>query len=166
MKNVLSTVVAICFSMMAMAQSNKEDIAIIQGMFGKAKKDLVTQYMTIPADKADAFWKTYDDYEAARTELGRERIKLIEDYANSYTAMDDKTSDALMKRKMKWLTNYSKMQSKYYGSISKVIGAAQASKFMQLEDYIENNIRLAVQESIPFIEEIDVKALTDGTKKQ
>jgi hypothetical protein len=165
MKSVFSTVLAICFSLMAMAQSNKEDIAIIQSMFGKAKKDLVSQYMTIPADKTDAFWKTYDAYEADRTALGRERIKLIEDYANSYAALDDKTSDALMKRKMKWLNNFAKMQSKYYGSMSKIIGSAQASKFMQLEDYIENNIRLAVQESIPFIGEIDVKSLTDGTKK-
>ena len=166
MKKILSTVLAICFSMMAMAQSNKEDIAMIQSMFGKAKKDLVSQYMTIPADKKDAFWKTYDQYEEYRTALGRERIALIEDYANSYTAMDDKISDALMKRKMKWLKSFSKMQSKYYGSISKVIGASQAAKFMQLEDYIENNIRLAIQESIPFIEEIDVKALTNAAKKK
>lgn len=166
MKSVLSIVVVFCFSFVSMAQSNKEDVAIIQGMFGKAKKDLVAQYMTIPADKADAFWKTYDTYEAARTELGRERIALIEAYANSYMTMDDKKAGELVNNKFKWVGNYSKMQKKYYNSFAKVIGATQASKLMQLEDYIENNIRLAVQESIPFIEEIDVKALSGAAKKQ
>jgi ATP-dependent protease HslVU (ClpYQ) ATPase subunit len=154
------------FGLLANAQSNKEDIAIIQSMFGKAKKDLVTQYMTIPADKADAFWKTYDEYEAARTALGRERIALIESYANSYMTMDDKKASELISNKFKWVGNYSKMQKKYYNSFAKVIGATQASKLMQLEDYIENNIRIAVQESIPFIEEIDVKALSGAAKKQ
>jgi hypothetical protein len=159
MKSILSIVIALCFSVLSIAQSNKEDIAMIQSMFGKAKKDLVSQYMTIPAEKKDAFWKVYDEYEAERAELGRERIKLIEDYANAYTTLDDKTSDALMNRKMKWLGSYGRMQKKYYGSISKVIGSAQASKFFQLEDYIENNIRLSIQESIPFIGELDKSKL-------
>lgn len=153
----------ILMNLVAGAQSNKEDIAIIQSMFGKAKKDLITQYMTIPADKADAFWKVYDEYEAARTELGRTRIKLIEDYANAYLSLEDKAANELMGRKLKWAADYTKMQKKYFGSISKVIGANQASKFIQLEDYIENNIRLAVQESIPFIDEIDKTKLKEAT---
>jgi hypothetical protein len=159
MKRFMGIALFSFFCLVAAAQSNKEDIAMIQSMFGKAKKDLVTQYMTIPADKAPAFWKTYDEYEAERTELGRERIKLIEDYANAYTALDDKTSDALMNRKMKWLNSYGKLQKKYYGRVSKVIGGAQAAKFFQLEDYIENNIRLSIQESIPFIDELDKSKL-------
>jgi ATP-dependent protease HslVU (ClpYQ) ATPase subunit len=153
------------FGLLANAQSNKEDIAIIQSMFGKAKKDLVTQYMTIPADKADAFWKTYDEYEAARTALGRERISMIEAYANSYLTMDDKKAGELMSNKFKWVGNYSKMQKKYYNSFAKVIGATQASKLMQLEDYIENNIRLSIQESIPFIDELDKTKLKEATQQ-
>jgi hypothetical protein len=166
MKHFMGIALFAFFGLLANAQSNKEDIAIIQSMFGKAKKDLVTQYMTIPADKKDAFWKVYDEYEANRAALGRERIKLIEDYANAYLTLDDKTSDALMNRKMKWLGSYGKLQKKYYGSISKIIGGAQASKFFQLEDYIENSIRLSIQESIPFIDEIDVKSLSEAGKKQ
>lgn len=165
MKRLMGLALFAFFGLLANAQSNKEDIAIIQSMFGKAKKDLVTQYMTIPADKADAFWKVYDEYEAARTELGRQRIKLIEDYANAYLTLDDKTSSDLMNRKMKWSTDYSKMQKKYFGSISKIIGGAQASKFIQLEDYIENNIRLAIQESIPFIDELDKTKLKEATQQ-
>jgi len=37
----------------------------------------------------------------------------------------------------------------------------QASKFIQLEDYIENCIRLSIQEEIPFIGELD-KTKTPG----
>jgi hypothetical protein len=164
MKRLMGLALFAFFGLFAGAQSNKEDIAIIQSMFGKAKKDLVTQYMTIPADKATAFWKTYDEYEAARTELGRERIALIEAYANAYLTMDDKVAADLAGKKYKWMSSYGKMQKKYYNSFAKVVGATQAGKLMQLEDYIENNIRLAIQESIPFIDELDKTKLKEATQ--
>ena len=162
MKKLIVLAILGLFSLSTFAQSNKEDIAIIQSMFGKNKKELVQLYMTIPAEKNDAFWKMYDEYEASRTALGRERIALIEAYANAYMSLDDKTSDDLMSRKLKWVADYSKMQKKYYGSFSKLIGATQASKFIQLEDYIENNIRLIIQESIPFIDELDKTKLKES----
>lgn len=165
MKRLMGLALFAFFGLAAAAQSNKEDIAIIQSMFGKAKKDLVIQYMNIPADKADAFWKLYDEYEAARTALGRERLALIEEYANSYMTMDDKTAGNLVNKKLSWVGSYTKMQKKYFGSISKVIGGAQAAKFFQLEDYIENNIRLAIQESIPFIDELDKTKLKGATQQ-
>jgi hypothetical protein len=142
-------------SMIVNAQSDKEDIALIQNMFGKQKKELVAAGMNIPTDKQAAFWSLYDEYEETRKSLGRERIDLIKSYADKYAAMDDKTADDLMKRKMTWLNNYSKMQNKYYKKMSKLLGGMNASRFFQLEDYLENNIRLSIQESIPFIGELD-----------
>jgi hypothetical protein len=139
----------------AFAQSDKEDIAMIQNMFGKAKKDIMAVGMSIPEEKKTAFWSLYDQYEEARKGLGRERIDLVKSYADKYASMDDKAADGLMKQKMKWMKNYSKMQGKYYKKMSKLVGGLNASRFFQLEDYLENNIRLAIQESIPFIGELD-----------
>ena len=53
------------------AQSNKEDIDIIQSAFGKEKKDIVNQYMQVNAQKSDAFWKLYDEYEDKRKTIER-----------------------------------------------------------------------------------------------
>lgn len=36
------------------------------------------------SDNADAFWKIYDEYETERKELGKERIEIIVDYAQSF----------------------------------------------------------------------------------
>jgi hypothetical protein len=69
--------------------------------------------------------------------------------------LDDKKASDLMNRKMKWLGDYAKLQKKYYDSMAKIIGGLQSSKFFQLEDYLENNIRLFIQENIPFIDELD-----------
>lgn len=155
MKHVSSFVVFCLISSFVFAQSNKEDIDIIQSMFGKQKKELVQAYMTIPEDKKAGFWTLYDQYENERKALGRERITLIEAYAKDYASLDDKKASDLMNRKMKWLGDYAKFQKKYYDLMAKQIGGLQASKLMQLEDYLENNIRLYIQDQIPFIDELD-----------
>ena len=166
MKNSFLLLAFVLFTALgSFAQSNKEDVDIIQSMYGKNKKELIQAYMTIPESQKAAFWTEYDKYEVERKALGRERLSLIEDYANNYATLDDKKAGELMGRKLKWLESYSKLQKKYFGSMSKIIGGVQASKFFQLEDYLENNIRLMIQENIPFIDEIDKTKLKDASKQ-
>ncbi|ULQ54068.1 hypothetical protein [Flavihumibacter fluvii] len=165
MKNFFFLPAFLLISAISFGQSNKEDIDMIQAMFGKDKKELVQVYMTIPEAKKTAFWDLYDQYEGDRKTLGKERIALIESYANDYEKMDDVKAGNLMNRKLKWLGDYTKLQKKYFDSMSKIIGGKQASKLFQLEDYLENNIRLSIQESIPFIDELDKTKAKDATKQ-
>jgi hypothetical protein len=160
MKKLITMTVAFLLTTNLFAQSNKEDIDIIQGLFGKDKKELINGYMTIPEAKSAKFWTLYDEYETARKKLGKERITLIETYATDFATMDDKKAADLTIKKMAWADKYTKFQQSYFTKFSAVIGGLQASKFFQLEDYIENCIRISVQEAIPFIGELD------KTKKQ
>jgi hypothetical protein len=155
MKSLSVLVVALFLSTIGFGQSNKEDIDMIQAMFGKSKKELIQAYMVLPDAQTAGFWSMYDKYENERKALGRERINLIEGYANAYETMTDAKATDLMTKKNKWINKYTAMQSKYFTSMSAIIGGKQASKFMQLEDYIENNIRLEIQDAIPFIDELD-----------
>ena len=155
MKKVLFILLTFICSATSFAQSNKEDVAIVQAMFGKEKKALVEQYMTVADAKKDAFWKLYDEYEDKRKELGRERISIIEAYAKDYKSLDDKKATTLTTNKFSWTERYTKFQQAYFTKFSAVVGALQASRLMQLEDYLENNIRLFIQEQIPFIGELD-----------
>jgi hypothetical protein len=166
MKNLILLFAFLFYSVLNVsAQSNKEDIDLIQSAYGKSKKELIQAYMTIPESQAVAFWAEYDKYENDRKSIGRERIALIEEYANNYATLDDKKAGELMGRKMKMNESFSKLQKKYFGSMSKIIGGVQSSKFFQLEDYLENNIRLMIQENIPFIDEIDKTKLKEASKQ-
>src|SRR6478735_9615992 len=82
------------------AQSNKEDIEMIQAMYGKQKKEIAADFIIVPDAKKDAFWKMYDDYETERKALGQQRIKLLEKYANAYDTLGDKSTDAIIKQMM------------------------------------------------------------------
>ena len=56
----------------AFAQStSKEDLDVIQGIYGKSKKELAVAYMAIPEAQSAAFWKIYDEFEIERKVLGK-----------------------------------------------------------------------------------------------
>lgn len=155
MKSLFTLAIFSLITSIAVAQVTKEDVSVIQSAFGKEKEELVKKYMAIPVELDAAFWSTYDQYEEERKGLGREKIAIIDEYVKNYESLDDKKASELMTRKLKLGESYGKMQKKYFDAMTKIIGGRNAAKFFQLEDYLENIIRLGIQESIPFIDELD-----------
>ena len=96
MKKLLFIFIAFVAAGIANAQSNKEEVDMIQSVFGMEKKALVADFMSLDAAKADAFWKLYDEYETQRKELGKKRIDLMEQYANNYNGMSAEVADKWM----------------------------------------------------------------------
>ena len=97
MKRFLLVVFSSMISLLSLAQSNKEDIDIIQAIYGKEKKAIVADFI-MPADdaKTKAFWSLYDAYENERKALGKKRLELLEKYAGIYDLEDDKSTDGVM----------------------------------------------------------------------
>ncbi|PUU68403.1 hypothetical protein DBB36_19145, partial [Flavobacterium sp. WLB] len=72
------------------AQSSfKEDVDVLQSVYGKSKADLVKQYMNLSDAQSAAFTKVYDNYETERKNLGQEKFQLINDYAQNYATLTD-----------------------------------------------------------------------------
>jgi hypothetical protein len=130
MKKLL-TVLVIAGSTTAFAQSTmKEDVDIIQSVYGKSKKELVNSFMKLTATQADAFWKLYDQYETERKALGQKKIALIDDYAKNYETLTEAKADELAKGSLKNNLDYEKLFSKYYEKIKPAIGAINAARFI------------------------------------
>ena len=157
MKRVTLFILGFLFSSALFAQSNKEDVDMIQAIFGKEKKTMVASFVQVEASKADAFWAVYDEYETKRKELGKRRIALLENYAKNYTALDDVTTDAIIKENQSLQAATDKLIVQYYGKVKKVTGSKPAAQFYQLEGYLLSVIRATILENIPFIGELDTK---------
>ena len=157
MKTIKHTllIAALLFTSVAFSQSNKEDVDLLQAMYGKDKKELIKQYMQLTEPKASAFWKLYDEYEVERKKLGREKIRLIEDYANNYKSLTDAKADEISKGVIQNNLSTEKLYMKYYDKFSQAVGGVSAAKFMQMEVYLQTVVRNAIQEEIPFIHELD-----------
>lgn len=148
---------AVTFSAVAFAQSTlKDDIDVVQSVYGKSKAELISQYMALTGAQATDFAKIYEAYEVDRKKLGQEKIQLINQYATDYAALTDDKANVIAKGVLKNNAGYDKLYAAYYEKVKKAIGALNASKFIQLEIYLQTEIRSSLQNAIPFIGELDM----------
>lgn len=155
MRNLLLIATFVISSVTFAQNTAKEDVEVIQGMYGKSKKELVNSYMELNESMAADFWKVYDAFEEERKALGKKRIQLINDYITNYETLSNEKADQLVKATLKNNGAYEKLYSKYYEKMKKVIGATNAAKFIQLEYGLQTAILAETQNAIPFIGDID-----------
>jgi hypothetical protein len=138
------------------AQStDKEDLDVIQGIYGKSKKELAVAYMAIPEAQGAAFWAIYDEFEAERKALGRTKVSIIEEYAANYENLTNESADKIAKASLKNNMDYQKLFGKYYDKYKKAVGAVTAAKIIQFENYMQTAVQSEIQDSIPFIGEME-----------
>lgn len=137
------------------AQSNSEDVDLIQSLFGKEKKEIVAGFISLDESNNANFWKLYDEYETARKEIGKKRIAIIERYVNEYMNLDDATTAELLKETQSLTAQNDKLITSYSNKIKKSVGVRQAAQFYQLESYLLSMIRATIFEGIPFIGELN-----------
>jgi hypothetical protein len=159
MKYLLIGCICLFAGFSSFAQSDKEDIDMVQAMYGKAKKEIVAEFIKMPDSlKAVSFWQLYDSYETERKALGQQRIALLQKYAGAYTSLDDKTTEDIMKETMSLQKRVDGLVITYYDKIKKSVGVLQAGQFYQLESYLLSATRMYILGNIPFIGELEKMA--------
>ena len=145
----------ITVSLMALsiyAQSNKEEVDLLQAAFGMDKKAAAAEFFNVTDSQKDAFWKLYDEYEAERKELGKERIELLSQYAEHYKDMTNEQASAWTPKVIDLGKRTDKLIETYYGKILKATDAIVATQFYQFEAYILTAIRGQLLEEVPFLQ--------------
>lgn len=137
------------------AQSNKEEVDLFQSIFGMQKKAIVAEFLDV--ENNDPFWTLYDEYESKRKELGKKRLDLLVDYAQSYDSMNDEKYDRIITQMISLRKSTDKLMDVYYKKIKKSSGSKSAAQFFQLESYFASEIRAAIMGEIPYIGEFDKK---------
>ena len=155
MKYLLLVCLSTVLGFSSFAQSNKEDIDMVQAMYGKAKKEIVADFIKFPDSvKSAAFWKLYDSYETERKALGRQRLAILQKYADAYATLDGKTTDDIMLQTMGLQKSVDGLIGTYYDKVKKSVGIKQAGQFYQLESYLLSATRVYILGNIPFIGEL------------
>ena len=154
MKHLLF-IAALFISSISFAQSNTEEIDLVQSLWGMEKKDIVSQFVKVDPASKDAFWKLYDEYEMERKALGKERIGLLNKYAENYMTLSDEMTDEIIGEMVSLGAKTDKLAATYYGKMKKAVAIKPAAQFFQIESYINSSLRAAILEEIPFIGELD-----------
>jgi hypothetical protein len=151
MKKYILLVSAIFLASFAWAQSNKEEVDLMQAAFGMDKKAVVADFVKPSDAQKAAFWKLYDEYETQRKELGKQRIVLLQEYADQYQTMTPVQADAWTKKVMELQKKTDGLIVTYYGKVKLASDGLVATQFYQIESYILTAIRMQVLENVPFV---------------
>jgi len=155
MKKLFITGIFISCACLAFAQSNKEEIDLVQSAFGMEKKTMAAEFISLEGPAKDAFWIAYDEYETKRKELGKKRIALLDKYVEGYATLNDETTDGIIKEIIDLQGETDKLITTYYNKIKKASGVKAAAQFYQFEYFILSKIRVMLMENIPLIGEFD-----------
>ncbi len=151
MKKYILIAAVLFIASFAYSQSNKEEVDFYQAAFGMDKKAVVNDFVHPSAAQKDAFWKLYDEYETQRKELGKQRIELLEQYANQYQKMTSQQADAWTKKVIALQQKTDKLIVDYYAKVLKISDGVVATQFYQIENYILTAIRAEVLQAVPFL---------------
>lgn len=157
MKKLILVAIIAVFAMKSNAQTNAEEVDLMQSVYGMQKKDLISKHMKLEASQSDLFWQLYDEYEIARKEIGLKRVKNIELYADKYDNLTNVDADAIMKASFEVNMEFVKLWEKTYKKMAKSISSVTAAQFIQAEMFFENMVRQELSMEIPLIGEFEVK---------
>jgi hypothetical protein len=149
MKKVTLLLIALITFGYVNAQSNKEELDLMQAAFGMEKKAMVSEFVKVDPSQKDAFWKLYDEYETARKDLGKKRVDLLDKYAREYDKLTNESMDVMMKETIDLQKKTDALLISYTGKIKKVTNPVVAFQFYQVEGYILSGIRLSILEELP-----------------
>lgn len=131
------------------AQSNKEEIELIQSVFGMEKKAIIAEFIKIDDAQKDAFWALYDEYETKRKDLGKNRVALLEEYAENYDKLTSEKAESWTKQVISQSAKTDDLLVSYVKKIRKATNPIVALQFYQVESYILSGIRVSILEELP-----------------
>lgn len=132
------------------AQTSTDEIEYLQAIFGMEKRTAVKEFISLGSSETQAFWKNYDEYEEIRKAYGKQRIELLDKFAERYDIMSDQESIEWMKAVISLRDKNEKLIAKYYKKLLKECSPSVAMQFYQIESYVLAGIRFQILENMPF----------------
>jgi hypothetical protein len=134
--------------------STSSKMEILREKIYADKKLLVANNMTLTPAEEKTFWSVYDAYQKDLHKINERLVKLINDYAVSYRkgAMLNSTAKVLLDEMIAIELAEAKLKQSYAPKLLKVLPAAKAARYLQIENKIRAIIRYELAEGVPLAE--------------
>jgi hypothetical protein len=139
-------------SVCANAQTFKDELDVVQTMWGKDKKALANEFLALTPEESAKFSPIYEEYLVGRKKVGLVRAEALEAYAKANAQLDDAMASKMVTTLMKNNTSLAKLQTKTFKKMSKTLSPVKAAQWWQLESYLDAEIRSAILGELPFIQ--------------
>jgi len=133
----------------AAAQTDQDLIEVARSVVSADRKAVVVAAMDLTEAEGNDFWPLYREYRSAMDKIADERMKLVLNYAKLYPNVPDGQAKEM-------LNTYTGLEQKqvakrnvYLEKFSKVLPAAKALRFAQVETRLDLLIHLNLAACVP-----------------
>jgi hypothetical protein len=154
LKLLLFSMLAITVATSTIAQDFKDELDVIQTVWGKNKKALTQDFLQLSAEETAKFAPIYDAYLESRKKVTQVRGEALGIFAKTNAQLDDATAKSMVTTLMKNNQHLAKLQSQTFKKLSKALSPAKAAQWWQLESYIDAEIRSAILGELPLLEPV------------
>ena len=142
------------------AQDQSQYIELLRQDVNTQKTAMLTEAMDLDAAQFDKFWPIVREYDLKRAEIVDRRIATIKKYAANYETMTPDMADEVIEEFFKVRFDMLKLKKDYFGKVSKEFSAVEAARFLQIENFVDDMMRVQVMSEIPLIQH-GVSAVTN-----
>jgi hypothetical protein len=114
---------------------------------------VIANNMNLTDAESKGFWPVYDAYQNDLYQINQRLAKVINDYALAYNkgAVLDDTAKSLLNESIAIEQAEVTLKQSYVPKLIKVIPAAKAARYIQLENKIRAIIRYQLADAIPLV---------------
>lgn len=124
---------------------------LIKSYFKLTKKAIFEAGMGLTEEGAQVFWPIYNKYEVEVGNLNDKRIGFLNKYVENFENITDEQADEFVNEVFKYRKKSLSLKMKYYKQMKKSLSAKTATRFVEIEQYIQTAVRYEIMESLPFI---------------
>ena len=152
MKKLAFLVAGLIVALPGAASAQEQYMELLRQDINTQKTAILTEAMALDDAQAEKFWPIVREYDLERAKISDRRLDVIKKYAANYETMTADMADKLMSESMKIDSDMMNLKKDYYKKISKQLSAVEGARFLQVENFVDNLIRLQVQSELPLVQ--------------
>ena len=129
----------------------EQAIADLRQEANQDRRLIVKANMLLLESEAATFWPLYDEYRAARNNLGDRKARLITDFLAKRDSMTQDEAKDLTKELFSIQKDTISVKEKYYSRMSKVLSARTVARFFQIDQKLDAVVDVALAARVPLI---------------
>jgi hypothetical protein len=133
----------------AFAQSDQDLIEVARSVVSTDRKAVVVAEMELTEAEGKDFWPLYHEYRSAMDKIADDRIKLVLNYAKLYPNVPDEQANEMLNSYTSLEQRQVEQRNLYLKKFGKVLPAAKALRFAQIETRLDLLIHLNLAARIP-----------------
>ncbi len=129
------------------------DLDILRDTIRANRKALVAVNLTLTDAEAAQFWPLYDRYQAELKAVNDRLVKIISEYTDNYSKLDDARAGKLATEYLAAEEDRARIRRAYFPDFLKILPGKKAARFYQIENKMDAVVRYDLAAYIPVVEQ-------------